>query len=66
MALGSVLAAGTSYAVSKSTAPVYESATTLLVSQAQTPGTVAYNDVLTTRAAYQDLRRADPEAPRPR
>jgi len=63
MALGSVLAAGTSYAVSKSTAPVYESATTLLVSQAQTPGTVAYNDVLTSERltkTYGELIRKRP------
>jgi len=47
--LGGFLAGGSSYLVSSSTQPVYAASTTLLVNQAQTPGTVAYNDVLTSQ-----------------
>ncbi|MCL4532369.1 MAG: Wzz/FepE/Etk N-terminal domain-containing protein [Actinobacteria bacterium] len=49
IALGTILAAGTSYLVSRSMPKVYASTTTLLVNQAQTPGTIAYNDVLTSQ-----------------
>lgn len=45
--LGTVLAAASSYYVSKTIPKVYGASTTLLVNQAQTPGTVSYNDVLT-------------------
>ncbi len=45
--LGTVLAAAASYFVSKSMPKLYGASTTLLVNQAQTPGTVSYNDVLT-------------------
>ncbi len=47
--LGTFLAAATSYIVSTTMPKVYEASTTLLVNQAQTPGTVAYNDVLTSQ-----------------
>ncbi len=47
--LGTVLAAGSSYLVSLNMPKLYEASTTLLVNQAQTPGIVAYNDVLTSQ-----------------
>ena len=61
--LGGTLAAGSSYLVSDSMARVYEASTTLLVNQAQTPGVVAYNDVLTSERltkTYGELIRKRP------
>ncbi len=49
IALGTLLAAGTSYLVTRSMPRVYEASTTLLVNQAQTPGNLVYNDVLTSQ-----------------
>ncbi len=61
--LGGALAGGSSYLVSNSMTRVYEASTTLLVNQAQNPGVVAYNDVLTSERltkTYGELIRKRP------
>jgi succinoglycan biosynthesis transport protein ExoP len=46
--LGIALGGGASYAVSKTMTPIYRASTTLLINQTQTPGVIAYNDILTS------------------
>jgi non-specific protein-tyrosine kinase len=46
--LGTVLAGGTAYVVSKNTAPVYRATTTLLISQSRTPAALDYTAILTS------------------
>ena len=46
--LGIALGGGASYVVSRTMTPVYRATTTLLVNQTQTPGVIAYNDILTS------------------
>ncbi len=61
--LCAALAAISAYLVSRSMPRTYEASTTLLVNQAQTPGTVAYNDVLTSERltkTYGELIRKRP------
>jgi succinoglycan biosynthesis transport protein ExoP len=56
--LGITLGGGASYAVSKAMTPIYQASTTLLVNQTQTPGVVAYNDILTSErltTTYREL-----------
>jgi len=45
---GMVVAGGASYAISKTLTPIYRSTATLLVNQTQVPGTIAYNNILTS------------------
>jgi len=54
--LGIALGGGASYAVSKTMTPVYRATTTLLVNQTQTPGVIAYNDVLASERLTQTYR----------
>jgi len=46
--LGTVLAGGTAYVVSKNTTPVYQASTTLLISQARNPTSPDYTSILTS------------------
>jgi non-specific protein-tyrosine kinase len=46
--LGIALGGGASYVVSRTMTPIYRATTTLLVNQTQTPGVIAYNDILTS------------------
>jgi succinoglycan biosynthesis transport protein ExoP len=46
--LGIALGGGASYAISRAMTPIYRATTTLLVNQTQTPGVIAYNDILTS------------------
>jgi succinoglycan biosynthesis transport protein ExoP len=50
---GTLLAGSASYVISESLTPIYRSTATLLVNQTQTPGTIAYNDVLTSERLTQ-------------
>lgn len=52
LALGTVLAAGSAYAVSKSSTPVYQASTTLLVDQSR-QATVDYASILTSERLTQ-------------
>jgi capsular exopolysaccharide synthesis family protein len=58
--LGPVLAAAAAFYISKQLTPIYATSTTLLVNQTQTPGTVQYNDILTSERltnTYAELVR---------
>jgi len=54
--LGIALGGGGSYAVSKAMAPIYRASTTLLINQTQTPGVIAYNDILTSERFTKTYR----------
>ena len=45
---GMLIAGGASYGISRTLTPIYRSTATLLVNQTQVPGTIAYNDILTS------------------
>lgn len=58
LCLGTLVAGGVSYAVSRNLTPVYSASATLLVNQTQVPGTIAYNDILTSERltrTYKEL-----------
>ena len=46
--LGPILAAATAFFYSESLTPIYRTSSTLLVNQSQVPGSIQYNDVLTS------------------
>ncbi len=46
--IGTLVGGAASYAISKNLTPIYSSTATLLVNQTQVPGTIAYNDILTS------------------
>ncbi|MEX1254310.1 MAG: polysaccharide biosynthesis tyrosine autokinase [Dehalococcoidia bacterium] len=48
MLVGLLVGAGTAWGISQLMTPVYSTSATLLVNQTQTPGTIAYNDILTS------------------
>ena len=55
---GTLAAGVASYAISKTLTPIYSSTATLLVNQTQVPGTIAYNDILTSERltrTYKEL-----------
>jgi capsular polysaccharide biosynthesis protein len=54
--LGIALGGGASYAVSKAMTPIYRASTTLLINQTQTPGVIAYNDILTSERLTKTYR----------
>ena len=45
---GLVIGGGSAFAISQLMTPVYRASATLLVNQTQTPGVIAYNDILTS------------------
>jgi non-specific protein-tyrosine kinase len=54
--LGVAVGGGASFAVSKAMTPIYRASTTLLVNQTQTPGVIAYNDILTSERLTRTYR----------
>jgi succinoglycan biosynthesis transport protein ExoP len=54
--LGVAVGGGASFAVSRAMTPIYRASTTLLVNQTQTPGVIAYNDVLTSERLTKTYR----------
>jgi capsular exopolysaccharide synthesis family protein len=56
LALGAVMGAAAAFGVSKAITPIYRASTTLLVNQTQTPGVIAYNDVLTSERLTKTYR----------
>ena len=54
--LGIAVGGGASFLVSKTMTPIYQASTTLLVNQTQTPGVVAYNDILTSERLTMTYR----------
>ncbi len=58
LVLGTLICGIASYGISKTLTPIYRSTATLLVNQTQVPGTIAYNDVLTSQrltSTYKEL-----------
>ena len=58
LVVGTLVAGVASYAISKTMTPIYSASTTLLVNQTQVPGTIAYNDILTSERltrTYKEL-----------
>ena len=56
--LGVAVGGSANFIVSKTMTPVYRASTTLLVNQTQTPGVIAYNDILTSERltkTYKEL-----------
>lgn len=63
LVVGTLVAGGASYAISKTLTPIYSASTTLLVNQTQVPGTIAYNDILTSERltrTYKELIQQRP------
>ena len=56
MVLGLILGALTGYGVSRLLTPIYRSTATALVNQTQVPGTIAYNDILTSERLTKTYR----------
>jgi capsular exopolysaccharide synthesis family protein len=54
--LGIIVGGGASFAVSQAMTPIYRASTTLLINQTQTPGVIAYNDVLTSERLTKTYR----------
>ncbi len=48
IALAALIGGGTAYGISQLITPIYRADAMLLVNQTQTPGVIAYNDVLTS------------------
>jgi len=61
--LGLVIGGGTSYALSQAMTPIYRASSTLLVNQTQTPGTIAYNDILTSERLTKTYRELIQQRP---
>lgn len=60
---GTLVSGVASYAISKTLTPIYSSSVTVLINQTQVPGTVAYNDILTSERlsqTYKELIEASP------
>jgi receptor protein-tyrosine kinase len=58
LVLGTLICGIASYGISKTLTPIYRSTATLLVNQTQVPGTIAYNDILTSQrltSTYKEL-----------
>lgn len=56
LALGALIGGGSAYSISQATTPVYRADATLLVNQTQTPGVIAYNDILTSERLTKTYR----------
>lgn len=54
--LGALIGGASGYGVSHAITPVYRTDATLLVNQTQTPGTIAYNDILTSERLTMTYR----------
>ena len=56
LALGILIGGGSAYGVSQLMTPIYRTSATLLVNQTQTPGIIAYNDILTSERLTKTYR----------
>lgn len=56
LALGLALGGGSAYGISLRMTPIYQASATLLVNETQTPGVVAYNDILTSERLTKTYR----------
>jgi capsular exopolysaccharide synthesis family protein len=63
LAVGLLLGGASSYGVSRLLTPIYRASATVLVNQTQVPGTIAYNDILTSERltkTYRELIKKRP------
>jgi capsular exopolysaccharide synthesis family protein len=63
LVVGLLLGGATSYALSRSLTPIYRASATVLVNETQVPGTIAYNDILTSERltrTYRELIKKRP------
>ena len=63
LALGLLLGASGSYTISQILTPIYRASATVLVNQTQTPGTIAYNDILTSERLTKTYRELITQRP---
>ena len=63
LALGALIGGAGAYAVSQSMTPIYRATATLLVNQTQSPGVIAYNDVLTSERLTKTYRELITQRP---
>jgi capsular exopolysaccharide synthesis family protein len=61
--LGLLIGGGGAWGVSRLMTPVYQASATLLVNQTQTPGTIAYNDILTSERLTKTYRELITQRP---
>jgi capsular exopolysaccharide synthesis family protein len=54
--LGALIGGGSAYGISRLITPVYRASATLLINQTQTPGIIAYNDILTSERLTMTYR----------
>ena len=63
LVMGLLLGGASSYAVSQLLTPIYRASATVLVNETQVPGTIAYNDILTSErltGTYRELIKKRP------
>src|SRR3972149_9722278 len=56
LVLAALIGGGSAYSVSRLMTPIYRGEVTLLVNQTQTPGVIAYNDILTSERLTMTYR----------
>lgn len=56
LALGAIIGGGSAYGISQLMTPIYRASAILLVNQTQTPGVIAYNDILTSERLTMTYR----------
>ncbi len=61
--LGIVVGGGAGFVISKAMTPIYQASASLLVNQTQTPGVLAYNDVLTSERLTKTYRELVTQRP---
>lgn len=61
--VGTLVSGIASYSISKTLTPIYSSTATLLVNQTQVPGTIAYNDILTSERLTRTYKELIDERP---
>jgi succinoglycan biosynthesis transport protein ExoP len=61
--LGLAIGCGAGYVVSRAMTPIYRASATLLVNETQTPGTLAYNDILTSERLTRTYRELITQRP---
>ncbi len=61
-----LIGGGSAYGISQLITPIYRASTTLLVNQTQTPGKIAYNDILTSERHTKTYLELITKRPAPR
>jgi len=63
LALGALIGGGSAYGISQLITPIYRASASLLVNQTQTPGVIAYNDILTSERLTMTYRELISQRP---